>query len=229
MDHEDEGLMEDDSGTLLNNSDSDTTGSQMSTPVNPGPIACSAKCCDLVKPVQIRDKDAIRSTRKLQGKKWRQFFPDWYKSYPWLVLCTIRSRALCSYCSSCHRRGLLTEKVPGGGDAFLTTEFDYWKRAQEYFMQHEKSVIHREAVLKLELMKQLTVISQLSSQAKQEQRLNRNMLLKQLSSLRYLLRQGIAIRGHVEIEGNLMQLLHLRCKDIPQLKQRLQAQKYLSQ
>ena len=64
---------------------------------------------------------------------------DWYKSYPWLVLCTTRSRTLCSYCSSCHKRGLLTEKVPGGGDAFLTTGFDNWKKAQEYFMQHAKS------------------------------------------------------------------------------------------
>ena len=72
------------------------------------------------------------------------------------------------------------------------------------------------------------MISQLSNQAKQEQKLNRNMLLKQLSSLRYLLRQGLAIRGHVEIEGNLMQLLRLHCEDIPRLKQWLQAKKYLS-
>ena len=49
-----------------------------------------------------------------------------------------------------------------------------------------QSLIHREAVLKLELMKQPTVISQLSSQAKQEQKPNQNMLLKQLSSLKYL-------------------------------------------
>lgn len=135
---------------------------------------------------------------------------------------------MCSYCSSCHKRGLLTEKVAGGGDAFLTTGFDNWKKAQEYFIQHEKSVIHREAVLKLELMKQPTVISQLSSQAKQDQTQNRDMLLKQLSSLRYLLRQGLTIRGHVENEGNLMQLLLLRCEDIPQLNQWLLAKKYLS-
>ena len=145
----------------------------MSSAINSGPIACSAKCCDLVKPVQIRDKDCvIRSTRKLQGKKWQQFSPDWYKSYPWLVLCTTRSKVLCSYCSSCRKRGLPTEKVADGGDAFLTIGFDNWKKAQEYFVQHQKSIIHREAVLKLELMKQPTVISQLSSQAKQEQTQN---------------------------------------------------------
>ena len=95
-------LMEDNSvsETLLN--DSDTAGST-SNPMPVNPSICKGKCCDVVQPVQIRDKDAIQSTRKLQGKKWRQFSPDWYKSFPWLVLCTTRSKALCSYCSSCHR------------------------------------------------------------------------------------------------------------------------------
>ena len=44
------------------------------------------------------------------------------------------------------------------------------------------------------------------------------MLLKQLSTLRYLLRQGMAIRGQDELEGNLTQLLLLRSQEIPQLQ-----------
>ena len=123
--------------------------------------------------------------------------------------------------------GLLTEKVASGGDTFLTTGFNNWKKETEYFLQHEKSVIPRESVLKLELMKQPTITVQLSSQAKTEQKENRDVLLKQLSSLRYLARQGLAIRGHSENEGNLMQLLLLRCEDNPQLKQWLVAKKYL--
>ena len=157
-----ESLMDDSAmESSLNNCDSDleTPGStsEISTPAR-----CRAQCCDLDEPIQVKDKNAIRSTQKLQGKKWRQFSPDWYKSYPWLVLCTTRSKALCMYCSSCSKRGLLTAR---GGDAFLTTGFDNWKKAQEYFIQHEKSIIHREAVLNLELMKQPTVISQLSTVA----------------------------------------------------------------
>lgn len=35
------------------------------------------------------------------------------------------------------------------------------------------------------------------------------MLLKRLSSLRYLLREGLALRGHNEQESNLVQLLLL--------------------
>ena len=54
------------------------------------------------------------------------------------------------------------------------------------------------------------------------------MLLKVLSSLRFLLRQGLAIRGHKESEGNLIQLLYLRSDDSPQLAKWLKNQQYLS-
>lgn len=45
------------------------------------------------------------------------------------------------------------------------------------------------------------------------------MLLTTLASLRFLLRQGLAIRGHEEEKGNLMQLLLLRSEDVAGLKQ----------
>ena len=54
------------------------------------------------------------------------------------------------------------------------------------------------------------------------------MLLMQLSTLRYLLRQGMAIRGHDDVEGNLIQLLLLRSHEIPQLKVWLKEKKYCS-
>ena len=49
-----------------------------------------------------------------------------------------------------------------------------------------------------------------------------------LSSLKLLLRQGLAVRGHDEIEGNLMQLLLLRCEDNSDLKLWIKEKKYLS-
>ena len=51
---------------------------------------------------------------------------------------------------------------------------------------------------------------------------------KQLSSLRYLLRQGLAIRGHEASGGNLYQLMLLCSEDDPQLKVWLRDQKYFS-
>ena len=48
-------------------------------------------------------------------------------------------------------------------------------------------------------------------------------------SLKYLLHQGLAIRGHSNNdEGNLDQLLLLRKNDVPDLDAYLQAKKYLS-
>ena len=54
------------------------------------------------------------------------------------------------------------------------------------------------------------------------------MLIKQLSALKYLLRQGLAIRGHDNKEGNLTQLLKLRGEDDPQLQMWLSDGRYLS-
>ena len=52
--------------------------------------------------------------------------------------------------------------------------------------------------------------------------------MKQLSSLRYLMRQGLPIRGHDTFEGNLFQLLQLRSEDDTQLSSWLREKKYFS-
>ena len=158
-------------------------------------------------PVQMYDSSVLLKTRKLQGKKWGLFCPEWFKKYQWLILCCMRHKALCSLCRSSDEIGMLKEKRAGGGDAFISSGFDNWKIASECFIQHEKSNVLREAVVKRSYLTQPSVAPQLSNQVMQQQKLNREMLIKQLSSLRYLLRQGLALRGHEEQQGNLMQLL----------------------
>ena len=57
-----------------------------------------------------------------------------------------------------------------------------------------------------------------SSAEQRDQETRRNMLLKQLESLRYLLRQGLPIRRYSNNdEGDLDQLLLLRKDDVPDL------------
>ena len=53
-------------------------------------------------------------------------------------------------------------------------------------------------------------------------------LLKQITSLCFLLRQGLAIRGHSEDEGNLSQLLKLRTEDSDTVQTWLNEEKYMS-
>lgn len=54
------------------------------------------------------------------------------------------------------------------------------------------------------------------------------MFLKQLSSLQLILRQGLPIRGHVDVTGNLYQLMKYRCEDVPQLRRWLENKDYQS-
>ena len=44
----------------------------------------------------------------------------------------------------------------------------------------------------------------------------------------FLLMQGLAVRGHKEQDGNLVQLLKCRCEDVDGLKEWLERNDYLS-
>ncbi len=72
------------------------------------------------------------------------------------------------------------------------------------------------------------VDTQLSKQLKSEQLQHHRMLMIQLHSLHFLLRQGLAVRGHDQEEGNLFQLLKLRSEDHDELNSWLKGKKYLS-
>lgn len=80
------------------------------------------------------------------------------------------------------------------------------KKALE-FRSHELSHSHKEAKLKWMAQGMPTIASRLSSQMQQIQKTRREGLLLQLKGLRFLTRQGVAIRAYHESEGNLQQLL----------------------
>jgi len=52
-----------------------------------------------------------------------------------------------------------------------------------------------------------------------------SVLLRIFTTLRYLGRQGLALRGHEDSESNFKQLLLLRSDDSPELRKRLQRKK----
>lgn len=91
-----------------------------------------------------------------------------------------------------------------GEDAFVDVGFENWKKALERFAVHARSDLHKEAVLKIELLKQGSVHTIISNKLKEEQRVRREMLVKQISTLKYLTRQGLAVRGNDDLEGNLL-------------------------
>lgn len=113
---------------------------------------------------------------------------------------------------------------------FITDGFGHWGKALKRFEEHEKSNTHKEAVAKLAAITTSVPIStRLNEQCASAQSLHRDMLMKVLSSIKFLARQGLPLRGHnSDIEGNLRQLLLLRAEDDPRLREWLSRNEYTS-
>ena len=98
----------------------------------------------------------------------------------------------------------------------ISKGFFNWKDATIAFRAHEKSLCHKEAVeIVLTLPTTTKDVGELLSNAHaHEKAVNRHCLLKVISTLRFLARQGCAIRGHADdTEGNFYQLLKLRSEE----------------
>ena len=91
-------------------------------------------------------------------------------------------------------------------DTFISTGFTNWKIARTRLRGHECSDCHKEAVEIFFRSKQATDISEaFSMQLCQKKELNKQMFIKILHSIRYLTRQGKAMRGHDKGNGNFIQ------------------------
>ena len=73
-----------------------------------------------------------------------------------------------------------------------------------------------------------TIAAQLHSQLRQLQHVRRQGLLMQLRAIQFLTRQGTALRGHKESEGNLHQLLLMWTKNDEILQTWLRENRYTS-
>lgn len=185
---------------------------------------CQSSCCtNEVKPYQPTNKTILSS----MAKNGRNFIDKWYNTFPWLTICTTRKKVFCFYCKKAKNRGLLSFSTKAES-TFTNIGFDNWKKALEKFRSHSHCSAHAESVLKCQMLETAPISQQLSSQLQKEQSYRRQALLKQLHCLRFLLRQGLAIRGHTEVEGNLQQLLIMWSAYDSSLKRWLKENKYLS-
>ena len=92
--------------------------------------------------------------------------------------------------------------------SFIFTEsatgFCNWKKGVERRMDHNQSENHKNA-RNQKTGSQQTVDCQIDNQVKEQQRLRRQGLVAHLNTLKTLLRQGIAIRGHTDDDSNIIQ------------------------
>ena len=104
----------------------------------------------------------------------------------------------------------------------VTSRFCNWKDATVAFSKHLQSKSHIEAVEAVITLPKQTkdVGAQLSIAHKAEKEEARDMLQIILSSVRFLARQGLALRGDgSDVSSNLTQLLHVRAKGNPKMLQ----------
>lgn len=100
--------------------------------------------------------------------------------------------------------------------AFLESGFSNWKDATAGFKSHEKTECHQAAVERVVTLPKVTkdVGEMLSVSHANDKEVNRQCLLNVLSSIRFIARQGLALRGDGDdSESNYIQLLKLRGED----------------
>ena len=159
----------------------------------------------------------LLETKQKLGEKNGYRSSSWYKDYPWLTLCITTKKAFCFYCRLYYEQKelCLSKNIEL---AFIRDGFSIWKKAIQRFDAHQRSAGHKESIFKFSRQLAPGINEQINTELKKLQQMRRSMLLKQLSSLRMLLRQGLAIRGHDRFDGNLEQLLQLRSEDDKDLK-----------
>ena len=141
----------------------------------------------------------------------RSFQAMWFNKFKWPHYVVAQDAARYFMCCKAVKDGRavatgVTER------AFLEKGFTNWKDGTRSFSKHERCDFHK--VCAAALASTVDVGDMLSRQAASEKRVNREYLLKVLSTVRFLARQGLALRGDGdEVDSNLHQLLVLRGED----------------
>ena len=168
---------------------------------------CNSFCCTSSEVYQPSCSDVLKKTERVYGtgnnRRTRRLLPIWYKNFPWLHFCCSTLRV---YCHQCKLASELNIRIPKADTAFSTEGFCNWKKATVRFKEHELSHAHQVAV-EAHVSQKRPINQQLERQLNQTQQSRRYSLLKQLSALRYLLRQGLAIRNDHPGGSNLTIML----------------------
>ena len=154
--------------------------------------------------------------RKSSNEKFeRDFQSSWFAKYKWLGYSTETQSA---YCYACEKFG---------SSKFILTN---WKKVDR-LKKHSVGEPHKLAMTKwmsfrAQQRQDTSVMSLLESSHKQMVAKNRKYLQVIIECLMFTAQQNIAQRGHEESRmnigavldinrGNFLELLHLRCKDLP--------------
>ena len=155
--------------------------------------------------------------KSMFGKQSRSFQSDWFEKWKWLHYDESSDSAFCFLCIRAYTEKKLANACKE--KTFISIGFRTWKKAIQKFNEHEHCKTHLEAQDRIVTLPQTVrdVGESLSKQHAKEKQHNRRCFMIILSSIRFLARQGLALRGS-EGQSNFQQLLLLRCDDNPLLR-----------
>ena len=150
------------------------------------------------------------------------FSPSWFERYHWIHYDENRDAAFCFVCVKALENPSLSSKYIFDS-TFTTTGFRNWSKAlqeKKGFKLHEKSDVHVEVVARYINAPSCEFVAEMHHKnIANEKEVNRPMLLKILSNIRYLAQQALPLRGDwndetgSEENSNFNQLLLLQSED----------------
>ena len=164
--------------------------------------------------MSYQQKYAIRLDLKYPKRSFgngpeRSFCKEWYRKFPWLHYDEKKDAVFCFTCMNAVNKQKLRISTKRD-DAFIARGYKIWKRGTTGFKTHESSECHREAIEVIELQRKCADIGEkLSVYRSEERSKNRQIFSTILRNIRFLARQGLALRGSIEEESNFIQLLKL--------------------
>ena len=138
----------------------------------------------------------------------RKFDPKHYRTYDWIHFDLTRKALFCYTCGKAHQLGLLNG-VKNPQAAFTTKGYSNWKDLTAGLSDHANSTMHEVAVNGLETLRKGDVASQINRGDIQGKAKARLCLVEIFKAVRFLARQGLALRGDTSENSNFYQLCAL--------------------
>ena len=154
-----------------------------------------------------------------EGKgKYRHFNPKWFEDFDWLRYHREKKAAFCAICSENSTKSttpfIFNATSPG---------FSNWKKGQDVFRDHENSLLHLDSKKKAQ-SNQPSIDTKHVTLQKQR----RQGLIAHLQTMRTLLQQGLAIRGHSDDCSNIQNFNSDKAEYVPGLKLMMSENRYFS-
>ena len=151
----------------------------------------------------IRNKTTFSTEEKMRSvNSGRYFQADWFESHHWLQYHCQKRAAFCSIC--------IVFRQPRDNSPFIyrptAQGFRNWKKRVGRMAEHPQSDCHRSAEKSLKKENEMPDIGcMLDDQMKELQKKRREGLIAHLQTMKTLLRQGLPIRGHNDVDSNIRQ------------------------